>query len=172
MTARVNRPYKRPGPKPGSGTAGPKRITREQRAKRDATIMRLFIAGVSENEIAAHHSVGLHQSVVHRIIKKEIQDAAEHRELLSDQALAIYVDRLEALLRAAWPKALSGDAKGIEVARRLMEMYGRLYGLEDEARGNLLAPMGVESELEGVVEPGDELAAYRQRHRPAQGQQL
>lgn len=160
-------PRKKPGPK---YNPGPKRLTREQRNARNALIMKFFLAGVSEREIGEHHSVGLDQSMVHRIIKQSIQDAADHRELLSDQALAIYVDRLEALLRAAWPKALTGDAKGIEVARRLMEMYGRLYGLEDEARGQLMPPIGAESELEGVIEPGDELAQYRSRHRPKEQQ--
>jgi hypothetical protein len=131
--------------------------------------MALFIAGNNEVEIA--RAVDLTAQRVHQIIKAELKNAARHRELLTDQALAIYVTRLETLIKAVWPVVVQREneaarLKGIEVARRLLEQQARLYDLEED-RMPALPPMS-EQDLgmdDESVDPRDELTRYRQRHR-------
>lgn len=126
--------------------------------------MTLFIAGNSERDIG--RIVKLTGVRVHQIIKAELKNAARHHDLLNDQALAIYITRLETLLKAVWPQVAKQDLKAIEVARRLLEQQARLYDLEEDRMPGL-PPMS-EQELiddESGADPRDELLKYRMRHR-------
>lgn len=139
-----------------------KRLSPEERAKRDARIFSLFVAGTSEREIG--RIVGLSGQRVHQIIQKELKEGSRHRQLLTDSALAVYTTRLEVLIRAVWPKVVQGDLKAVEVARRLMESQSRLYNLEEERVGAI--PPISEQDLLGDAPPEvDELSAFRARHR-------
>jgi len=142
---------------------GPK-LTSEQRELRNAQILQMFIAGKSEMEIAK--SVDTDRSLVNRLLKDALKETAQHRELLSTQALSVYVTRLETLIEAAWEKVEQGDLKAIEVARRLLEQQAKLYGLAGSAptRTSAVIPPLSDQQLEDPEEPEDELAAYRQRH--------
>lgn len=147
---------------------GPK-LTEDQRELRNAQILQMFIAGKSEMEIAK--AVDTDRSLVNRLLKDALKETAQHRELLSNQALSVYVTRLETLIEAAWAKVEEGDLKAIEVARRLLEQQAKLYGLAGSAaptratNTNPNPPLS-DQQLEDPDEPEDELAAYRQRHRP------
>lgn len=140
-------------------TAG---VTKEQRERRNTLIMQFFFAGWSEREIARHNSVQLTPGHVHWVITKELKKLASRHELLSDKALPMYIERLETLLKATWPKAVQGDLKAIETARRLLEQQGRLWNLEEEG-GLPSTPPVTNQELE--EEPENELAAFRARRR-------
>lgn len=143
---------------------GPK-LTPDQRELRNAQILQMFIAGKSEMEIAK--AVDTDRSLVNRLLKEALKDTAQHRELLNNQALSVYVTRLETLIQAAWQKVEQGDLKAIEVARRLLEQQAKLYGLAGSAptrASNPIPPLS-DQQLEDPEEPEDELAAYRQRHR-------
>jgi hypothetical protein len=150
------RPRRKPGPKPATSKPAE---TKEEREQRNYLIFARFIAGHSEWDIG--RSVGLSGPRVHQIIKAELKNAARHRQLLTDEALGIYVARLETLLKACWPKVLQQDLKAIEVARRLMESQARLYDLEEERVG-AIPPMG-EQELLSDDNPAnlDELTKFR-----------
>lgn len=139
----------------------------EKRERRNTLIMQFFFAGWSEREIARHHSVGVTPGRVHQIISEEMKKLAGRHDLLSDQALPMYIERLETLLKATWPKAVTGDLKAVEVARRLLEQQARLWNLEEEGRLPAVPPM-TDQELEDD-EAADQLAKYRARRQRRAG---
>lgn len=139
----------------------------EQRNRRNTLIMQFFFAGWSEREIARHHSVDLTPGRVHQIIAEQMKGLAQRHDMLSDQALPMYIERLETLLKATWPKAVSGDLKAVEVARRLLEQQARLWNLEEEGKLPAIPPMS-DQELDDD-ETRDQLAAYRARRQRRAG---
>lgn len=141
----------------------PAKGTKEQRDRRNALIMQFFFAGWSEREIARHYSVGLTPGRVHQIIDEEMKKLASRHDLLSDQALPMYIERLETLLKATWPKAVGGDLKAVEVARRLLEQQARLWNLEEEGKLPAIPPVS-DQELEDDDQM-DQLAKYRARRQ-------
>jgi hypothetical protein len=138
-------------------------LPKEEREKRDALILNLFLSGWSEREIARHQRINLTNGRVHQIIVIELDKAAKRFGLISEKALIVYSERLEMLIRAIWPKATGSekDAKSIEVARRLLAQQSQLYQLSSEGLGMPLPPMGDNELSEDVVE----LQEYRNRHR-------
>jgi hypothetical protein len=50
--------------------------------------------------------------------------------------------RFERLLAAVWPKALKGDLKAVEAARRLIAERIRLYGVAEPIRAEVSGPGG------------------------------
>ena len=126
---------------------GPK-LTPDQRELRNAQILQMFIAGKSELEIAK--AVDTDRSMINRLLKESLKETAKHRELLNNQALSVYVTRLETLIEAAWVKVEEGDLKAIEVARRLLEQQAKLYGFAGAAptrATNVIPPLS-DQELE------------------------
>lgn len=147
-----------PGPAPKSTGV---KLTRAEMTARDDKIMRLFISGCSEYEIS--RAVGVTRQRCHQIIRAGIERSARHHRLLDDQALTVYVSRLEVLLKAVWPKAIAGDLRAIEQARRVLAAQARLFRLEE--RIDAVRPM-VELVDEDDVVVGDELSVFRRRHPP------
>jgi hypothetical protein len=144
---------------------GPK-LTQEQRELRNAQILQLFIAGKSEMEIA--QAVDTDRSLINRLLKDSLKETAQHRQLLTNEALSVYVTRLETLMQAAWEKVEQGDLKAIEVARRILEQQAKLYGLAGSSSPTRISspiPPLSDQQLEDPDEPEDELSAYRQRHK-------
>lgn len=140
-----------------------KYLTNEERSRRDTLIMQMFLSGWSYKDIGRHSHVNLTYARVHAIVTKALNDSASRQALLQDKALAIYVERMEALMKATWPQAMQGDLKAVEMSRRLLEQMGRLYDLEEEGKVSG-AVLPSDAELED--EDADELAEYRKRHRP------
>lgn len=138
------------------------KLTREEMDQRNFKIMALFMAGNSEREIG--RTVGVTGQRVNQIIKAEMKNAARHHRLLTDEALGVYVTRLETLLKATWVKAMKQDLKAIDTARRLMEQQARLYDLEGDRLPGLPA---LSDQMLGDDSPVqvDELTKYRMRHR-------
>ncbi|EIU63236.1 hypothetical protein [Mycobacteroides abscessus] len=104
------------------------RMGTEERTRRDAVIMRLFVAGWSYREIARHPNVDLAHQTVAQIVHAELQKSG--RTAFTEQVGTIYLERLETLLRASWPQAINGDLRAIEVVRRVLAQEARFYGLE------------------------------------------
>lgn len=147
-------------PPPGQRQKTPsKALSKEERERRNHKIYALFLAGHSEREIG--RSVNLTGQRVHQILRNELKNDARHRQLVTDEALALYSQRLDFLLRATWPKVVQQDLKAIETARRVLEQIGRLYDIEEERVGALPPANQL---LDESNDPRDELAKYRARH--------
>ncbi|MCV7174923.1 helix-turn-helix domain-containing protein [Mycolicibacterium sphagni] len=146
------------------------RLTPEQRTLRDQEILRLFIAGHSEANIA--RAVDTDRSLVNRRLKVLLAEANERSELLKTQAQNVYAARTEYLLTKAMEQAEKGDLKAIEVARRLLDGKAKVDGLlTGPSRTTAVIPPLSDAELtpEVVV---DELAEHRKRYQqppPAEG---
>ncbi|MGO9033064.1 hypothetical protein [Mycobacterium sp.] len=82
------------------------------------------------------------------------------RDLLGRSAAAVYVMRLEAMLRVAMPKALAGDLKAAEHCRRVLDQEARLYGLNAAGDDSEVRPEPPERDAHGRTV----LDRYRQRH--------
>ena len=143
--------------------AGRPQLPRQERERRDSAILRAFLGGATEREIAQLRSVNLSPSRVHRIIVEQLDIAAERFGLISERALVVYNERLETLIKSIWARATGTDAdpKAIEIARRLLEQQGKLFQLTDDNRGMPMPPMG-DNELSQEVA---DLVEYRERHR-------
>lgn len=147
-------------PPPGQRQKTPsKALTKDERTRRNQKIYALFLAGHSEREIG--RAVDLTGQRVHQILRNELKNDARHRQLVTDEALALYSQRLDFLLRATWPKVVQQDLKAIETARRVLEQIGRLYDIEEERVGALPPANQL---LDDSNDPRDELAKYRARH--------
>ena len=110
-----------------------------ERAERDQKILQLFLAGATYRAIGA--AVGLRSThSVHHVVQRELSSAARRRAMLTDEALAVYQERVEALFRAHWGPALRGDHRSAEICRRLLGQQARLYGLDDLVDGSLPNP--------------------------------
>ncbi|CAN5758417.1 hypothetical protein BH09ACT7_BH09ACT7_18360 [soil metagenome] len=100
----------------------------EQRKVRDGQILQLFMAGVPYRRIA--EVVGLRSpQAVANVIDRELDAGGPRREVLSGDALAMFTERSEALLRSRWTRAMGGDAKAGDAALRIIELQARVHGL-------------------------------------------
>jgi hypothetical protein len=70
--------------------------------------MRLFLAGHSYREIGRHPKVSLSPKGVGNVINRRLAEASPRQ--LSQHCTEVYIERLEMMLRAAWPKAMRGAA--------------------------------------------------------------
>jgi hypothetical protein len=154
------------------------RLTQEQRAERNALIMQYYLASRPERWIAAHPRVLLSQQRVHQIIAEQLKSAASRQGLLSEHAMTVYVERLELLWGRVAPKVMDADPehgasqlKAVEVGRRILEQFARLYDLNEERTPVLMPPMS-DDELDMLDEDSpayqslDDLTRYRLRaHR-------
>jgi hypothetical protein len=139
-------------------------VNTAERSKRNQMILQLFVAGTTYQRIA--QAVGLRSpSSVHSIVQKELAGAAERRELLTDEAFAVFQERSERLFQAHWTRALDGDHKSAEVCRKILAQQARMYGIDEPISG-LTNNMGVvdsdnETDPLNEQEPMDELARLR-----------
>lgn len=86
------------------------------------------LAGASWHDIAeefGYANAGSAQVSVSRYIQRTAYrlDQAEREAMLR-----VELDRLDALQRAVWPSAMTGDAKGVEAALKVMDRRHRLLG--------------------------------------------
>jgi hypothetical protein len=68
----------------------------------------------------------------------------------SDTARKLHVERLRALLQAAWPKAMAGDANAIASCLRIMEREAKLLGLDAPQKVDITQRLRVIAEQEGL----------------------
>ncbi|WP_457071981.1 hypothetical protein [Mycobacteroides abscessus] len=102
-----------------------------ERLARDMKAVRLFIAGKSFRAI--QEACGYNTlAACHKAVRREMQKS-ERRDLLRDQAFDVYVERLEALWAAHYPRAVAGDTRSAEHCRRVLQQEARLFGLEPGA---------------------------------------
>jgi hypothetical protein len=137
-------------------------MKRAEREIRDARVMELFYGGASYRSIA--EAVGLRSHVsVGNIVQRELGSTAERRELLTDEAMAVFTERFEQVWRANWSKASDGDRYATMECRRLLGLAASVFGLSRKVTfadtGRL--EVDVEPERDDDNEPMDELARLR-----------
>ncbi|VBA47922.1 hypothetical protein [Mycobacterium attenuatum] len=136
------------------------RLDAAARQARDELALRLFLGGLPYREIGKH--VDLSVGGVHKVVSRMLQRHAPRRELLLDEAVAIYLERLESLWAATYPRAVKGDVRAVEACRRLLDQLGRAQGLYGSAASAPLVRDDVPLP-EDDGEPDDELEAWRKR---------
>jgi len=150
-----------------------KPLSAVQRGERDRLILDLFLAGHTQQQIADNPRVKLGQPRVNQIINLELDRATRDHIMRNENAMTIYMARMERLVRAAFEHVDDGELKAIEVARRLMGDQAKIYELVDlspNAGGaGPVPPMG-DTELD--EEPlTDELSKYRAQRDQVKKQQ-
>ena len=110
--------------------------TKAERDSRDELIYRLHLAGVSYREIARR--ANLSKTVVHRIVKKQLDTAADIRLDLAGAAETEHLERLGSLLAVNMAKALNGDVRATEICRRLLGDIARVQGLNTSVAERLI----------------------------------
>lgn len=114
----------------GVGSASYHRdVNHAERLKRDRLVMRLHLAGVPYRDIAER--VGISKTMAAKIVRRDIAKDAGDRQAAfpAELALEVSLQRSEALLAASWSRAVNGDIRAIEQARRLVEGMSKLQGL-------------------------------------------
>lgn len=150
-----------------------KPLTAAARAQRDELILDLFLAGHTQQQIAEDPRVKLGQPRVNQIINAELDRATRDHILRNENAMTIYMARMERLVRAAFTHVDDGELKAIEVARRLMGDQAKVYELVDlsptAGGAGPVPPMG-DTELDD--EPlTDELSKYRAQRNQVKDRQ-
>jgi hypothetical protein len=98
------------------------------RELRDARAMQLFYEGASYRSIA--EAVGLRsKSTVGQIVERGLAATGDRRELLTDEARSVWLERFERLWGANWLKALDGDRYASSECRRLLGQWVSVFGL-------------------------------------------
>ncbi|MGD1257710.1 hypothetical protein ACKUT9_26175 [Mycobacterium seoulense] len=102
-----------------------------ERERRDAQVVRLFLAGTTYRSIAV--AVGLRSpQSVGNIVARALEGSSQWRELLTDEAFAVWQERAERLLHAHWGAALDGNHRSAEVCRKILAQQVLVYGLGQE----------------------------------------
>lgn len=150
-----------------------KPLTAAARAQRDELILDLFLAGHTQQQIAEDSRVKLGQPRVNQIINAELDRATHDHILRNENAMTIYMARMERLVRAAFTHVDDGELKAIEVARRLMGDQAKVYELVDlptSGGAGPIPPMG-DTELDDEALT-DELSQYRAQRSQVKNQQM
>ncbi len=135
------------------------------RARRDARVVRLFLAGLSYRDIGAVVGLRSPQSVGN-IVQRELTDSAARRGLLSDEAFALWQERSERLFFAHWGRALDGNHRSAELCRKLLGQQAQVYGLAQVVALAAGGPTGA-VEVEPLEPDMDELARLRAKRAGA-----
>ena len=94
-------------------------------------------------------------------MRAELERATKDHVLRNENAMIIYLARMETLVREALIHVTeAGDLKAIEVARRLMADQANINGLADDEMRSPIPPMG-DTEIIEDSEPVTELEKYR-----------
>jgi hypothetical protein len=123
-------------------------------SEQDQRIWQLFLAGASYSQIAS--AVGCEQAAVDDVVRCSLDATGARRDVLTRYALAVHVERVEALFRAHWTAALRGDHKATDTCRKLLEQQTKMYELGMSAPP---APDGEDHDEES--DTFDELARRR-----------
>ena len=116
----------------------PRKPTPKQGAKtaeieiRRAQAMRLRLRGMTYRAIAAE--LGVNEKTAFGDVAAVLERTREEANEDAGRAIAMEVERLDALIASAWPSVESGDTAAIETARRLGESRRKLLGLDAPTR--------------------------------------
>jgi hypothetical protein len=140
--------------------------TAGERAKRNARVIKLLLAGASYRDICAVVGLRSPQSVAN-IVQRELSGSAQRRDLLTDEAFAVWQERTERLFQAHWARALDGSYRSSDLCRKILGHQATVYAL---AQGGSM-PAGTRADaMEPEPNPDmDELAKLRAARARAYG---
>lgn len=127
---------------------------------RDDVIIRLYLAGLSQDEIGK--KVGLSRNRISVILKEQLDTISKDQLFASENRMTIFLARQEQLLRAAFEHVAQGELRAIEVARRLLAQQADIDGIGDDLIAGLAPPPMSDNELT-PPDTDDELAKFRSR---------
>ncbi|MET7713674.1 hypothetical protein [Streptomyces sp. NPDC005407] len=110
-------------------------------AKRRAQLIALLLAGLDYDTIADKLSYASRQAATKDMCRTLAANRLEEKQQI-EQLRQIEGMRLDRLQAAVWPKALKGDLKAVETARRLIAERIRLFGVAEPMRTELSGPGG------------------------------
>jgi hypothetical protein len=135
------------------------------RERRDVQVARLFLGGASYRSIAG--AVGLRSpQSVGNIVARALAGSSVRRELLTDEAFAVWQERSERLLCAHWGPALEGNHRSAELCRKILAQHVLVYDLTQEVSLAGGTPTGV-VEVEPDEPDMDELMRLRAKRAGA-----
>jgi hypothetical protein len=102
-----------------------------ERERRNGQVLQLFLGGASHRMIARAVGLRSHRSVGN-IVQAALGSTTDRRELLSDEAFAVWQERSERLLRAHWGAALEGNHRSAELCRKILAQHVLVYGLAQD----------------------------------------
>lgn len=97
----------------------------------------LRVQGCSWTEVAEQLGYASRQSAETEVRRYLGRAAAMMDREQREQALALEMDRLDALLNAVWAKAMDGDTKAVDSAIRIVATRARILGLEAMPQANV-----------------------------------
>ncbi|WP_301149002.1 hypothetical protein [Mycobacterium simiae] len=138
--------------------AGQRRLSRSEREQRDARVIELLLAGLTYREIAG--ATGFRSvSGVHRVVQRELVGGAERRDVLTDDARALFIERSEGLLRAHWERATRAenpDHRSAELCRKVVFQQARMLGVGQDLGQPLPGPTQTLPDQDGDDDDGDD----------------
>ena len=90
-------------------------------------MLELFKAGASERQIA--ETLGVDKALVHRGIKRVLNDLAEKYSDMADQIRGLQMERYTTLLSRWWPQALTGDETATKMVLQIMHRISEINGV-------------------------------------------
>lgn len=138
------------------------RLNAADRERRDTLVFQMFLSGMSYRSIGRHERVGLSCRGVDLVVRRQLSASAQRRAVLTDEAIAVHVERLESLFSAAYADAVRGNHRAGELCRRLLDSIARVQGLLDGAeRPPAEPPADVDDDCEVDEDGLDALERYR-----------
>ena len=120
------------------GQAGQRIMSEEQvqdMLRRERIVMTERIRGKSFYRIEREHGISNADRIFRRAIERQ-----ENEPFARAEAIRLEEMRLDELQEGLWDKALSGDARAVEVALKILERRARMQGLDfaDMISGQLI----------------------------------
>ena len=100
------------------------RVTAETRRYQ---MLELTKAGATERQIA--DTLGVARSLVHRDLKKVLEDLAKTYSRTADSVRAMQMERYSTLLSRWWPQALAGDEAATNMVMKIMHRISEINGV-------------------------------------------
>ena len=137
------------------------RMKAEERERRDALVFQMFLSGMPYRAIGRHERVQLSCRGVDLAVRRQLAASGQRRAVLTDEAVAVHIERLESLFSAAYADAVRGNVRAGEQCRRLLDSIARVQGLLDGAERLPAEPPPSDDPPEVDVDGLDDLQRYR-----------
>ena len=115
--------------------------------------LELRLSGASYRQIGA--ALGVSSPVAFQDVKRALRETMQEP---ADEVRRIEIDRLDRLLLAVWPKALTGDTSAVHTALRIMERRAVMLGLDAPKKVDIVGDARAAAERAGL-DPDEVVAA-------------